>query len=167
LADHLAPDCISRLQRSAEQRTEDAKLLLEQKRPLAAIYFFGYSVEMCLCAAYYRSDGFSPNQTIDRDARQRRMARARQLRTSAGQPLMNSDPHPLVGWARFLEWHRSVSLKLTSQQSQLLKEAIIQAELVYKHWRPELRYKTAAVTQNQLEEVRNAASWFIQHRNHL
>jgi hypothetical protein len=45
----------------------------------------------------------------------------------------------------------------------LLKEAVRKATLVYKHWRPELRYKTIAVTPMQLDEVYGAASWFIQH----
>jgi len=167
LADHLAPDSIKRLQRAAEQRIEDAHRLMEEKRFLAALYFFGYSVEMVLSAAYYRSAGFSPNMPIDRDTRQRRMAYARLLRTPDGQPLMESDPHPLVGWARFLEWQRSASEELTSREVQLLKESIRSAERAYKHWRPELRYKTTQVTPGQVEEVQKAASWFMQHQDEL
>jgi hypothetical protein len=161
LADRLAPDTVNSLKRAAEQRVEDANRLLAHGRPLAALYFFGYSVEMVLCAAYYRNAGFSPNVPIDRDARQRRMARARQLM------LMESDPHPLVGWARFLEWQRSTVGDLTSEDTRLLKEAIDKAGLVYKHWRPELRYKTAQVTEDQIEEVRRSATWFIKHREPL
>ena len=37
------------------------------------------------------------------------MAQARQLKTVSGEPLMSSDPHPLVGWARFLEWQKLTS----------------------------------------------------------
>jgi hypothetical protein len=167
LANHLAPDTINNLERAAGQRIEDANRLMEQKRFLAALYFFGYSVEMVLSAAYYRSAGFSPNMPIDRDARQRRMAKARQLTMTTGQPLMESDPHPLVGWARFLEWQRSASRELTAPEVQLLKEAIRHAGLVYRHWRPELRYKTSQVTGDQIEEVRRSASWFIKHREDL
>jgi hypothetical protein len=167
LADHLAPDSIKRLQRAAEQRFEDARQLLDEKRLLASLYFFGYSVEMVLSAAYYRSAGFSPNMPIDRDTRQRRMAYARSLRTPNGQPLMESDPHPLVGWARFLQWQRSASGELTAREVHLLKEAIHHAERAYKHWRPELRYKTMQVTVDQVEDVHEAASWFIQHRDDL
>jgi len=131
LADHLAPDSINTLERAAEQRIEDANRLMEQQRLLAALYFFGYSVEMNSCAAYDRNAGFSPNLPIDRDTRQRHLARARHL------GLMESDPHPLVGWTRFLEWRRSLDRELTSRQSQLLKEAIGKAEVAYRHWRPE------------------------------
>jgi hypothetical protein len=55
LANHLAPDSIKRLKRAAEHRFQDAERLIEQKRFLASIYFLGYSVEMVLSAAYYRS----------------------------------------------------------------------------------------------------------------
>ncbi len=134
---------------------------------LAALYFFGYSVEMFLCAAYYRGAGFLPNAPIDRDARQRRMAQARRLQTATGEPLMNSDPHPLVGWARFLERQRCASPTLTPRESQLLKESVTKAMVIYKHWRPELRYKTIDVTPEQLAEVQSAASWFVQYHESL
>lgn len=161
LSEHLAPDSISSLERAAQNRYDDAERLLSEGRFLAALYFLGYSVEMCLVAAYYRSAGFHVNTAIDRDTRQRRMAQARQL------GIMNSDPHPLVGWARFLEWHRSSNQGLTRPQRQIVKEAIGKAASVYKHWRPALRYKTAQVVPEQLDEVRKAASWFLTNRSKL
>jgi hypothetical protein len=167
LAEHLAPDTIYNLERAAEQRIEDANRLVQQNRLLVALYFFGYSVEMSLCAAYYRCTGLSPNMRIDRNMRELRMKKARNLRTSTGNPLMESDPHPLVGWARFLHWQRTANQELTRREVQLLKMAIRNAELAYKHWRPELRYKTAQVRPDQIEEVRVAAIWFIEHRDDL
>lgn len=161
LADRLAPDTVNSLKRAAELRVEDANRLIDQGRLLASLYLFGYSVEMVLCAAYFRNAGFAPNLCIDRDTRHRRMTRARQLM------LMEGDPHPLVGWARLLEWQRSTDGRLTSGETRLLKDAIERAGLVYRHWRPELRYKTAQVTEGQIEEVRRSATWFIQHRESL
>ena len=73
---------------------------------------------------------------------------------------MNGDPHPLVGWARFLQWQRLASSDLTQQDVQRLNEAIHEAERVYKHWRPELRYKLTDVAQSQFDQVRRAAKWF-------
>jgi hypothetical protein len=58
LADHLAPDTISQLERAAELRYDDGVLLLDEKRELCAAYPFGYSAEMCLAAAYFRAIGF-------------------------------------------------------------------------------------------------------------
>jgi hypothetical protein len=167
LANHLAPDSINRLERAAEQRYNDAESLVSKKRSLAALYLLGYTAEMCLSAAYYRSAGFDPNAPIAVDTRRRRMAQARQLRATNGQPLMSNDPHPVVGWARFLEWQRTSSAPLTARDSQRLREAIRRAELVYKHWRPSLRYKITSVMPNQLEEVRKAAFWFLEQRGRL
>lgn len=167
LSDHLAPDSVCRLERAAQKRFDEAEQLILRQHLLAAVYLFGYSVEMCLAAAYFKSAGFSPIAVIDRETRRRRMAQARQLRSPNGEPLMNSDPHPLVGWARFLEWHRSAKADVSDEEVKRLDEAIVKAELVYKHWRPELRYKTKTVAPNQLEEVRKAASWFIQRQGRL
>lgn len=164
---HLSPDCIYRLERAAQRRFEEADHLKAKKRPLTAPYLYGYVVEMCLSAAYYRSVGFSPASPIDRDARQRRMAQARQLRTASGEPLMNGDPHPLVGWARFLERQRNLAGSPSPQEKQRLREAVHRAERVYKHWRPELRYKIVDVAPGQLDEVRRAATWFIENRGRL
>ncbi len=116
---------------------------------------------MCLTAASFRSAGFSPEMPIDRDMRQRRMAQARQL------GMMSADPHPLVGWARFLQWQRTRDPDLAEDVMRRLREAVHKAEQVYKHWRPELRYKVTDVGPRQLDEGRSAASWFIQNRSRL
>src|SRR6185437_5726714 len=104
LAERLSPDTVTRLEKAGLQRFTSAEVLRANGRRLAALYFYGYSAEMWLAAAYYRSAGFRPDAPIDRDTRHRRMTQARQLRVASGAFLMNSDPHPLVGWARFLEW---------------------------------------------------------------
>ena len=67
LADHLAPDCIARLERAAAERLAEAELLRKQRRWLAAMYLYGYTIEMCLAAAYFRSAGFHVSMPIDRD----------------------------------------------------------------------------------------------------
>lgn len=166
LAERLASDTVARLERAALQRFTTAEFLRTSRR-LAALYLYGYTAEICLSAAYYRRAGFNPNAPIDRDTRQRRMAQARQLRTTAGEPLMTSDPHPLVGWARFLEWQRLASGDLPAEDAQRLREAIHKAIAIYNYWRPELRYKTLEITENQLDEVRRAARWLIDNQAKL
>lgn len=169
LAERLSPDTATKLERAAGQRYATAELLrsLPQPRRLAALYFYGYSVEMWLSAAYFRSAGFKPHEPIHRDTRLRRMAQARQLRLASGEAVMNSDPHPLVGWARFLQWQRSASGKLTMPEVQRLREAINRAIRIYNSWRPELRYKVLEITDDQLSLVREAATWFKTHQAKL
>jgi hypothetical protein len=166
LAERLPPDTLVKLVRAAGQRFSTAEFL-RGKRRLEALYLYGYSAEMCLAAAYYRSAGFRPHDIVDRDTRQRRMAQARQLRTSAGEPLMSSDPHPLIGWARFLEWQRTARADLPKADAQRLKEAINKAAVIYRYWRPELRYKTLQILEQQLDIVRRAANWLLKNQNRL
>jgi len=160
LADHLAPNTIQRLEQAAERRSEEGECLKKQSRLLGALYLYGYSVEMCLAAAYFRSAGFRLNKTIADGVRRDKMARARSLQ------LMGGEPHPLIGWARFLEWQR-LSTAIASLERDRLREAVQKAELVYKHWRPELRYKLTNVSIDQLNEVRFCVHWFIKQRGHL
>ena len=79
---------------------------------------------------------------------------------------MNSDPHPLNGWARFLSWHRR-SQNLTPRELHSLQEAVNKAEQAYRHWRPEMRYKTTDVKPEQLDAVRRAAKWFLENQGRI
>ena len=165
--DRLAPDTINRLERAAQHRYESASILWRAKRRLAALYLYGYTAEICFAAAYFRSVGFSPNAEIDRDTRNRHMARARLLDLPNGEKLMPGDPHPLVGWARFLEYQRILVGNPTPQARQRLREAIHKAALIYNYWRPELRYKVVDIGDEQLGKVQKAAKWLLDHQPQL
>lgn len=168
LAVHLAPNTIRRLEQAAERRYEEGECLKKQNRLLGALYLYGYSVEMCLAAAYFRSAGLSVNDIVGEEMRREKMKKARnQPHPVDGKPLMDNDPHPLTGWARFLQWHRESSDCLATATRKRLQEAVRKAEQVYKHWRPELRYKLTDVSIDQLNEVRFCVHWFIKQRGHL
>lgn len=81
--------------------------------------------------------------------------------------MMNSDPHPLVGWARFLEWQRSASGAIAPSAAQRLKEAVNKAIEIYNYWRPELRYKVIEITESQLSAVRVATMWLKENQSKL
>jgi hypothetical protein len=165
--ERLSPDTINKLERAAQHRYQSANILLKEKRRLAALYFYGYTAEICLSAAYFRSAGFSPNAEIDRDTRRRRMGQARLLEMPNGERLMSSDPHPVPGWARFLEYQRILVGKLEAQDRQRLREAINKATLIYGYWRPELRYKVVDINDEQLQKVQKAAKWLLDNQTHL
>src|SRR5438552_19158371 len=67
LANHLAPDSVNRLERAAEVRHDDAKVLMKAHRLLGTVYLLGHSAEMCVVAAYFRASGFTAVRLIDRD----------------------------------------------------------------------------------------------------
>jgi len=167
LAAHLAPNTVRLLERAAGERFEEGERLKRQYRLLAGVYLYGYSVEMCLAAAYFRRAGFATNDVIDEDVRRRRMAQARQLMHRDGSPIMSNAPHPLDGWARYLQWHRCQAGTPAPAEEKRLNEAVRKAKLVYKHWRPELRYKTTHVSAGQFDEVHRCVRWFIEQMGRL
>ena len=167
LSIHLSPDTINRLENAAINRYEDGERPRERKRFLGAIYLYGFSVEMCLAAAYFRSAGFAPNSPITRETRDMKMKFARTLRAADNRPLMDTDPHPLVGWARLLQWQRALSTQVGAERAKRLREALKKAATVYRHWRPELRYKTKDVLPAQLKEMRECVDWFLANRGRL
>lgn len=158
-AERLPVDTIKTLSQAARKRYETATILHEM-RPLAALYLYGYVAEMALAAAYFRIIGFQPHVPIDRDTRRRHMAEARQATALDKQPVMNNDPHPLPGWARFIKLKRW-SVELSPAESHRLNEAINRAQDVYHDWRPELRYKTRVPSAESLRTVRNAVEWLL------
>lgn len=161
LAERLSPDTVAKLESAGLHRFESAEKLRIHARRLAALYFYGYSAEMWLAAAYFRSAGFRPHDPIDPDTRHRRMGQARQLR------LMNGDPHPLVGWARFLQWQRSAAGRLAESDAQMLQAAVNKTIEIYHYWRPELRYKVVEITDAQLTTVRRAVTWLRDNQSNL
>ncbi len=162
--ERLSPDTINRLMRAAQHRYLSANILWKAKRRLAALYMFGYAAEICLASAYFRSAGFFPNAEIDRGARKRRMAQAKAIEMPDGQKLMPDDPHPILGWARFLDFQRAFRGNLTDKDRQRLREAINKAAFNYTLWRPELRYKVVDVRNEQLRTVEKATKWLLDNQ---
>lgn len=160
LAEHIAPDTVAQLLNAAETRLKDARILRSQGRFLAALYLMGYSVEMCLTAAFFRQQGFGSRQTISREIRNDRIKNAR------NRHLMSSEPHDLIGWAKYLLWLKNAGTT-TPQDTSLLNEALSKATTIYRHWRPALRYKNTQVTAPQLSESLRAAEWFVENRDRL
>jgi hypothetical protein len=163
------PDTIDDLEQAACNRYDEGEGLRKQNHLLAALYLYGYSVEMCLAAAYFRRFGFARGDTIEPKHRKRHMEQAQQTVDGAGEPLMAPGAQPLPGWARLLEWQRrrQPSKPLGPEEERLFSEAVVKARMVYRHWRPRLRYTSLVVTLEQIEEVRRCVSWFIDHRFEL
>jgi hypothetical protein len=161
IIDHLGYDCVASLQRAAQLRFDDAKRLGEARHNLAALYLLGYAVESSLAAASFRQAGYRRNTPIDRDARNRRMVWARRTIASDEAPLMSSDPHPLVGWARLLQHQHAVAPNLPEKRARLLAELVRRTTIVYRNWRPELRYKTTVVSSERLEFVLKNVEWLL------
>ncbi len=80
--------------------------------------------------------------------------------------LMSSDPHPILGWAQFLE-HQRLAGDPADRDRQRLREAVNKARLIYNFWRPELRYKVVDIGDELVEKVQKAAKWLLDNHPSL
>lgn len=171
LARHLAPLSIRSLRVAAEQRHRDALQLLaragakpDRKHRWAAVYLWGYTAEMMLGAAAFKAMGFSLTEKIDDDTRRLKMSQARKTTFADGAPLMGNEPHPIVGWARYFVHLRSTSNPIRGVDAANLLSRV---DVVWRHWRPDLRYHAADVADRQLSEVRDAVEWLLENVNRI
>lgn len=159
LATQIEVGSIRSLESAAAWRRSEAKVLQNGGKRLAELYWLGYVVEMSLCAACYRVLGYDPQTPIkDNDRREcEKQARA--------EKLMGTQPHDLAGWSQYLVFLRNdLAQPLNKKFAFELTE---NAEAVFEHWRPRLRYKTLVPTEAQLRQVRTSTDWINQQYNQM
>jgi hypothetical protein len=152
LCDQIGIDTVRKLEAAVPWRLEEAEILKEAGRRLAAIYMYGYAVEMLVGAAYFRLIEYGLDTDITSQARRLAEKQARQ------EKLMSSEPHDLSGWAKLLIVTRQ--RRSTGFSQSLAMQLRFQADVVYDRWRPNLRYRTLVPTLNDVSAVRHAALWF-------
>lgn len=149
----LGPDTIRKFERAAEGRIDEAIVLRDAGKHLAALYLVGYSVEMALGGAYFRLLRYGPTDPITRQERQRVVAFGRL------HHLMRPEPHDIPGWARLLVHYRD-SLGPTYPTTAFAILVVNKAEEVYNYWRPEMRYRNTEVTSREVNAALAVAQWF-------
>lgn len=145
LVNRLGVDTISSFQRAAPERFTEAELLGGHHNPLAAIYLYGYSIEMIIKAAYFRTRGHTATQEItDADRR---------------AALGGDNPHNFVRWAELLVALNNRLPRPTYDQAFGI-ELVNHALLAYQNWRPGMRYCAMIPHEHEVETVRASACWF-------
>jgi len=158
LADRLRTfDTVSGLAKAADQRARDAECLYGQGHGLAAIYLFGYEVEMRVKAAYFRYyfslRQLPPTTRIDTSLRQQVIAQHQQL----GLP-RKPGHHDILGWSQLLVSERR---SRHNPYSLVMERAVLdQAELISQRWSEVLRYRANIPYRHELRTVREVAAWF-------
>jgi len=156
LSQRLGDDSIASFSRAAVQRWKDAEVLRRAGRRLAAIYLLGYSTEMLLKAAYFRSLGFASDRVISPSDRE-------QARGEYGKLGLVQKPgqHDLTGWAQLLVAKR-YDLG-TPHAPGVDRQIVNQAQTIYDHWLETIRYHSTRVYRQEFESVRDAVLWFHQN----
>jgi hypothetical protein len=163
-ADRLerSPDCVAHFHIAAQTRCHDALLLAEHGASAAAIYFWGYAVEMLLKAAYFRLIGYTSQQVIAL-ADLRRAVKFGQLQFKV--PFAHR-LHDIDSWARLLiEQRRHLHRPYSS--AGFAAAVHIQAQIVHQRWREFIRYKPNVPYRHEVERVGEAANWFVNAAHRL
>jgi hypothetical protein len=153
----LPDDSVQSFLKAASQRWKDAEALRRSGRRLAALYLMGYSTEMILKAAYFKSIGFASTRPIEEEKRKKAMAEYKDLGMAN-----KVGGHDLTGWAQLLVAKRyalSIPYEL-----DFGRQLVNQAQQVHSHWRETLRYHSVSIYTSELLAVRGAASWFHENR---
>ncbi len=150
-------DYVSTFEGAARRNFIDADNLRRSSRRAAAIYLYGYSVEMNVKAAYFRNlfqaTGAPPGTRITGQLR-RQEADTWQAIHASRKPT----PHDIEGWANLLVRKR-VSLGM-AHAGALATEIINRAASVYLMWREYMRYRVIRILDPEVKAVRSDALWF-------
>jgi hypothetical protein len=160
LADEIERDgSIASLSHAAAWRLAEARILEDQGRRTAALYLYGYVVEIRLVTAVLHIAGFTASELVSPRTIDEFRKAARENR------LMGANPHDLAGWGRFIVFFRS---NLGSKMDRQFRfDLQSKSAALYDHWRPRLRYKTVLPTAAHLKVVRNVVDWFEENRSRL
>ena len=153
LASRIGPDTLGKLEQAARRRYAEARRLVADE-PLGAIYLFGYTVEMRLKAAYYRTVGLVPASLL---LPARNIAEAR-IRALLG--IRGAVGHNLYGWAKLLETARATTPGTTALAGKLARAMYLHLQNVEACWTEVLRYRANTPYHDEMDAVRSGASWF-------
>lgn len=158
LPERCTPDSVREFRLAAERRYLDGIALAAADRRTAAIYLWGYAAEMTLKAAYFSAVGFPLNQSIT-------MQHFRFAQTNAarlGVP-WQGNLHNLEAWASLLVSTRGQVPGLQYAIHGFGAAVIARVLTLGRLWRETLRYSKNTAYLHEVEQVREAAEWFLAH----
>jgi hypothetical protein len=162
LVSRIGEDTIGKLEAAARRRYAEACRLVVGE-PLGAIYLFGYTVEIRLKAAYYRTKGLLPGTPL---GPYRRPAETR-IRFLLGLPMHDPVGHHVFGWARLVEDARAVTPGVAALPPGVSAAMNSHAQRVAACWVETLRYRANRPYNEELAAVQAAAQWFRNNYSRL
>jgi hypothetical protein len=157
-----AVDTVAEFEAAALQRLNEAELLLKRSRDLAAIYLYGYSVEMRIKAVYFRNARTQPQLALPITKTDRQ--NAAKMWTTLGLSV-RPDGHHIAGWAEL-----AVAARATTPNPYPVgfgNDIVNNAASLYLIWRETLRYWSIIPLNTELRTVRSIARWFASHHSKM
>jgi len=162
LLDRCQPDSTREFRAAATQRATDAQRLLGAERRTAAIYLWGYVVEMTLKAAYFNVIGFPDNRPITRHDL---------LLAARSAPALGvawpGNLHDIRAWAELIVATRAARPGLAYATPGFGNTVVIVARRVNLLWRETLRYHKNVAYRYEVNLVRTATNWLLTNAHQL
>jgi hypothetical protein len=157
LVERFTDDSISQFRISGSIRYKDAWELYYSGRLTAAIYLWGYAVEMALKVAWFSNVlQYDDARIIQRSD----LNQARDLaKNTYGLPWQGG-LHNLESWANLINQHR-ISIGNYYSDVNFGNQALLQSRIVYSRWRETLRYKKNRAYIFEADSVAEATEWFL------
>jgi hypothetical protein len=155
-------DTLSEFEQATYDRFIDSLALAGQGRRHGAMYLLGYSVELTLKTAFFRSFGFSMDEPIRPVDLRAAVRLAREDLRVAVEPESLHNP---VFWAMAIirVWdHFGATLP-----APLLREPTSRAHRIHANWSVSMRYARNASTLNDWTLMQNDALWILKMGSQL
>ncbi len=150
-------DFVSTFEAAASRNFIDAKILRRSGRRAAAIYLYGYSVEMRVKAAYFQAlfqaTGMPPDSRITATSRRQEVDSWHMIHAPR-----KPGPHDIEGWANLLVRKRD-HLGIP-YAAAIATEIVDRSANVYLNWREYMRYRAVRVHAQEVTDVHIDADWF-------
>jgi hypothetical protein len=159
-------DSLGKLEKAARARMRDAEALHQRGHCLAAVYLYGYVIEISLKTAYYRLIGLTPSTSINRLLHRRPAEDL--IKKMGGLPAHPQGPtiagHNVIGWARLIDQERSSTKSIcTPFDLGFANELHRRMQDVFSCWAEFLRYRANRPYNEEVANVRNTARWIRRH----
>ncbi len=154
LIDRLRPDSIREFRAAAKARFEDGLQLARMGRRTAAIYLWGYAVEISLKAWYFDTIHFHIGQPIRMADLRMAVQRAKVLGIAWPGQL-----HDLAAWAELIvAEHLALGSPLPVIEASRLQSS---AQRLRSLWREILRYHSNVAYEYEQVQVREIVLWIV------
>lgn len=158
LLDRCQPDSIREFRLAAAQRFSDGVSLARDDRRTAAIYIWGYAAEMMVKAGYFDAIGFSERQRISLTDLRAAVASAQAIGLT-----WQGNLHSIKSWADLLVDARASNPTVRYQSPAFGNEVRRRSRSISVVWSEILRYHKNDAYEHEVERVRQATRWLLDH----
>lgn len=155
LPQRVCKDTVREFRAAAAERYLDACILAHEGRRTAAIYLWGYVVEMMLKAAYFSAFGYDPDEEITRAD----LVAARHLAPSLGL-IWTGNLHSIHDWGQLLVRTRASVPGLAYSDAAFASRVATTAYRIALLWTEILRYHKSVAYRHEVRQVSEAVEWF-------